>query len=171
MAAPLPPDPTAQRLAGAMRRFASSVTVISARGADGQRTAMTATSPRSVSMAPPSMLFCMHRGGSLDAMLVDRAQYCINILASTQEAVARLCSSRSSGEERFAVGDWRESEAGVPYLVDAEAAIICTLAQRTSFGSHDIVIGLVEAVHLADPGEPLLYFDGRYAALPAAFCA
>lgn len=149
-------------LANAMRRFASSVTVISVRGADGMRNAITATSPTSISMTPPSMLFCIHRQSSLREGLVEGIPFCINILAESQQDVAQMCASNVKGEERFAVGHWQNDVSGTPYLADAEAAILCKTAQIVSFGSHDIVIGTVERVHLPSPRTPLVYVDGRY---------
>ncbi|MCC6480869.1 MAG: flavin reductase family protein [Sphingomonadaceae bacterium] len=159
------PHPVAETLTHAMRRFVSSVTVISLREPDGSRNAITATSSTSVSMAPPSMLFCVHRDSSIHAGLHEGARFCINILAKHQEDVSRMCSSKIRGEERFAVGNWRESEAGVPYLADAEAAVLCSVVQCVPFGSHDIIIGAVEQVHLRDPREPLIYFNGQYATI------
>ena len=50
------PHPVAETLTHAMRRFVSSVTVISLREPDGSRNAITATSSTSVSMAPPSIV-------------------------------------------------------------------------------------------------------------------
>jgi flavin reductase (DIM6/NTAB) family NADH-FMN oxidoreductase RutF len=40
--------------------------------------------------------------------------------------------------------------------------IICHQRQRISYGSHDIFIGDVQAVRLADSADPLVYFDGAY---------
>lgn len=157
-----PENNAASGLLSAMRRFASSVTVISVKGPDGQRNAITATSPTSVSMEPPSMLFCVHRESSLASALSEGSGFCINVLADDQEDIARTCASKLKGEERFDVGDWRESETGTPWLANAEAAIVCSVAQVVPFGSHDIVIGTVDAVHIGDPRDPLVYFDGRY---------
>jgi hypothetical protein len=59
-------------------------------------------------------------------------------------------------------GNWQADAQGVPYLADAQAAIICHQRQRISYGSHDIFIGDVQAVRLADSADPLVYFDGAY---------
>ncbi len=48
----------------AMRRLTSAVSVISAMH-DGVRHGITVTSVTSVSMAPPSLLFCVNRAASL----------------------------------------------------------------------------------------------------------
>lgn len=159
---------TVNALLGAMRRLANSVCVISVRSPDGARNAMTATSPTSVSMEPPSMLFCVHRDSSLRTGIAEGSGFCINVLAAGQEDVARMCSSKTKGEERFAVGHWENSVGGVPFLADAEAAILCTTAQIVPFGSHDIVIGTVDEVHRHEPVAPLIYFDGHYAGLALA---
>lgn len=162
------PSDTVTELLGAMRRLANSVCVIAVRGPDGTRNAITATSPTSVSMDPPSMLFCVHRDSSLRSAIAEGSGFCINLLATRQEDVARMCSSKARGEERFAVGRWQDSASGVPFLADAEAAILCTTVQIVPFGSHDIVIGTVDEVHRHDPDAPLIYFDGQYAGLALA---
>jgi flavin reductase (DIM6/NTAB) family NADH-FMN oxidoreductase RutF len=76
--------------------------------------------------------------------------------------VARTCGGAAKGEERFGSGNWQADAQGVPYLADAQAAIICHQRQRISYGSHDIFIGDVQAVRLADSADPLVYFDGAY---------
>lgn len=113
------------------------------------------------------MLFCVHRESSLAGALSEGSGFCINVLADDQEDIARACASKLKGEERFEGGDWRDSDAGKPWLANAEAAIVCTVAQIVPFGSHDVVIGTVNAVHIGDPRDPLVYFDGRYRTVAA----
>jgi flavin reductase (DIM6/NTAB) family NADH-FMN oxidoreductase RutF len=114
------------------------------------------------SMDPPSMLICVNRTASSHAILEGGANFALNILHTGQMDVARTCGGAAKGEERFGSGNWQADAQGVPYLADAQAAIICHQRQRISYGSHDIFIGDVQAVRLADSADPLVYFDGAY---------
>lgn len=153
----------------AMRGFAQSVVIVSTVGSDGARYAMAATAVTPVSMDPPSMLICVNRTASSHAILEGGANFALNILHRDQMDVARVCGGAAKGEERFTVGNWQTDAHGVPYLADAQAAIICHQRQRISYGSHDIFIGDVQAVRgtgvdgtAADGINPLVYFNGGY---------
>ncbi|MBP6030571.1 MAG: flavin reductase family protein [Sphingobium sp.] len=150
----------------AMRGFAQSVVIVSTVGSDGARYAMAATAVTPLSMDPPSMLICVNRTASSHATLESGANFALNILNRRQMDVARVCGGAAKGEERFTVGEWHTDEHGVPYLADAQAAIICHQRQRISYGSHDIFIGDVQAVRGASvdgvEADPLVYFNGSY---------
>jgi flavin reductase (DIM6/NTAB) family NADH-FMN oxidoreductase RutF len=68
-------------------------------------------------------------------------------------------SGKIKGPERFKHGIWDHLD-GVPILSDAQAAIICTLATTTEFGTHTIIIGKVDTVRIREDIDPLLYQDG-----------
>ena len=148
-------------LKGALRRLAKAVVVITARH-EGQRFAMAATAVSELSFDPPSMLACVNRTASLHAPLDAGAAFCINILHSSHEPIARSCSGAIKGEARFDAGDWRESATGVPYLADAQASIVCTQDRRVDYGTHAIFIGRVVEVFRDRDVSPLIYMDGRY---------
>jgi len=152
----------AAELKQAMRGFAQSVVIVATVGNDGVRYAMAATAVTPLSMDPPSMLICVNRTTSSHAILESGSNFSLNILHTGQMDVARACGGAAKGEERFAAGDWRADGNGVPYLADAQAAILCHQRQRISYGSHDIFIGDVQAVHHAEQVSPLVYFDGAY---------
>lgn len=151
----------------AMRGLASSVSLISAADKSGARVAMAATSVTALTMEPPAMLACINRNTSSYPTLRDGADFCINILAVDHLPIAQLCSSGAQGEERFANGLWEKDARGVPYLKDAQAAIVCTQSRRIEYGTHDIFIGLVRQVHLPREIDPLVYVDGSYRAVHA----
>jgi len=152
----------AARLKGAMRGFAQSVVIITTMDDAGGRYAMAATAVTPLSMDPPSMLICVNRTVSSHRILEAGANFCLNILGVDQEDVARCCGGGAKGDERFAVGRWETDEHGLPYAADAQAVISCHQRQRISYGSHDIFIGDVLSVRLADTVDPLIYLDGAY---------
>jgi flavin reductase (DIM6/NTAB) family NADH-FMN oxidoreductase RutF len=148
----------------AMRSLAQPVVVITT-AADGTRHAMSATSVTSVSLDPPSMLFCMNRSASSHPTLLAGAGFCINMLGLHHELLARLCSGAAKGEARFAEGQWDYDGDGIPYLVDAQASISCVQDGRMSYGTHDIFIGKVKSVRTTDFVRPLVYVDGTYSGI------
>ena len=113
-------------------------------------------------MHPPSMLVCVNQAASLHAPLQQRAPFCINILDVSQEAVARRCGGPIKGDARFDEADWRDDDAGLPYLVGAQASIACVNDMAVQYGTHCIFIGQVTGVRVGGDVNPLVYCDGRY---------
>lgn len=150
----------------ALRRLAATVNVISLHH-NGERMAMAATAVSAVSLDPPSLLVCVNRSASLFAPLTLGAAFCINILARDQQEIAQLCGGGASNAERFGLGDWQASTGDVPMLRAAQANILCTNDAQFIYGTHGIFIGKADCVHLDGAINPLLYVDGRYAAVGA----
>ncbi|MDH4567617.1 flavin reductase [Pseudomonas sp. BN414] len=145
----------------AMRRLAKSVTIITT--SNGQeRFAMSATAVDSLSTEPPSLLICVNKTASLHAVLDAGADFCVNILGLEQEELSHLCSGPVKGEARFQQGDWRSSEGGIPYLGDAQSAILCQQDGKFSYGTHTIFIGRIVEIHNSAEISPLVYLNGAY---------
>lgn len=162
-------SPVAIQLRDGLRRLAKAVVVITCRH-DGQRYAMAATAVSELSMDPPSLLICVNRSASLHLPLSQGADFCVNILHSDHSEISAACSGKVRGEARFAIGNWGATLDGCPILEDAQASFFCRYEQAMSYGTHDIVIGRVEAVAIQGEVSPLVYADGRYLSLtsPAA---
>jgi flavin reductase (DIM6/NTAB) family NADH-FMN oxidoreductase RutF len=146
-----------------LRGMAKAVTVISLCHGS-KRYAMTATAVHELSMEPPSMLICVNKSASLFLPLNAGAHFCINILQASQAEISAHCSVKARGEDRFALGSWRNSELGPPYLLEAQSSFICRNVSKVEFGTHGIFVGQVEQVHLCEQNDPLVYMDGRYGA-------
>lgn len=144
----------------AMRRLTSAVSVIST-GHEGSRHGITVTSVTSVSMNPPSLLFCVNRASSLHNPLIIAGRFCINILHAHQIEIADAFSGKVSGD-RFMVGEWATNNDELPYLIPAQANIFCETDAISSYGTHSIVIGKVREVAVRGQVAPLLYQDGNY---------
>jgi flavin reductase (DIM6/NTAB) family NADH-FMN oxidoreductase RutF len=143
----------------AMRRVAATVAIVSAR-CEGERHGTTATSVTSISLDPPSVLVCFNQASRLHEFLHKQDHFCVNILQTANIEIAKIFSSAPAAE-RFAVGDWRDSE-GIPYLADAQANLFCRKEQEITYGSHTIFIGRVLQAVMREEVSPLLYHDGRY---------
>ncbi len=146
-----------------MRRLAASVTIVTA-GDVG----MTATAVTSLSMEPPALLVCVNRSASIHAVLPLGASFCVNLLAGHHEDLSKVFGGKMSPEERLRYGAWARSDAGVPFLKDAQSNIFCTVELAIDYATHTIFIGKVQGVRLHGPIDPLIYGDGRFIRLPAA---
>ncbi len=153
-------DPTdARRLRDAFGSFATGVTVVTGRRADGTRVGLTANSLTSVSLDPPLLLFCPARTASALPALEASGRFAINVLASDQRAVADRFARRDV--DRFADATWGDWH-GVPILDGALANFVCTLFADHDGGDHRVVIGRIERLRMNAVHAPLLYFRGAY---------
>ena len=152
----------------AARALAKGVVLIAGRSPGGERFVMPATAVTPVSMDPPSMLICVDRKASSYPALASGAAFSISILASDQLPLVQLCTGGGDRERRFSLGLWRDDEAGVPYLADALAAILCEQELGVPFGTHDIFFGRVRQLFVNRADDPLIYADGQYQRLGGA---
>ena len=155
----------AQLFRQAMRRFPAAVTVVTARGQNGD-CGMTATAVTSLSMDPPSLLVCVNRSTSFHSTLEENEIFCVNVLREGQHQISSNFGGAKPAGERFSYGDWREQD-GLPYLADAQAVIFCKKSATFLHTTHTIVVGEATGLILHDSVAPLIYIDGRYATLSA----
>ncbi len=145
----------------AMRRLTSAVSVVTT-AHDQVRHGITVTSVTSVSMAPPSLLFCVNRNSKMHDPLIRAGRFCINILQGHQIDIADAFSGRFPETDRFLSGEWASDDEHCPYLIEAQANVFCDTDALSSYGTHSIVIGKVREVAVRGQVAPLLYQDGQY---------
>jgi flavin reductase (DIM6/NTAB) family NADH-FMN oxidoreductase RutF len=146
----------------AMRRLASTVSIVTC--IDGNEwLGMTATAMTSVCVDPAAVLICVNADSRIHSPLLAGGRFCINMLQSSQSLLSEVFSGRVRGKDRFSSGNWMIEERGLPYLADAQANLFCRIDHTVPYGTHSIVIGLVEGVRVADVVSPLIYQNGRYA--------
>jgi flavin reductase len=145
----------------AMRRFASTVTIISVQSG-AERHGTTATAVTSVSLDPPSLLVCINRDSRLHAFLQKESRFCVNFLHTGNLDISRAFSSAMGSAERFAHGDWHTDHHAVPYLTDAQANLFCQKEVEVPYGSHTVFIGRVFDARVRNEICPLLYGNGAY---------
>lgn len=143
-------------------RFASSVTVLSARDAAGADHGMTVSAFASVSLSPPLILACVDHAASILPTLMTAEWIGISILAENQEWCSRRFADPST--ERFDEMEIERGEHGVALLVGALAHLECRIVDRHDSGDHTIFVASVQKA-AADSGRPLLYYRGGYAQL------
>lgn len=143
-------------------RFASGITVVTARGDDGTDHGMTISAFCSASLEPPLVLMCVAHDASTYDTLMRQDRFGVSMLSSTQEALSRRFADPDS--ERFEGIGYTRGESGVVLLDDALAHLECRTVQRHAAGDHTIFVGEVERA-AAYSERPLLYYRGGYAQL------
>ena len=83
------------------------------------------------------------------------------VLASGQEALARLFASKRPEPEKFA-GVQHTVHEGIPVIEGSIAWVGCTLEQLIPGGDHTIGIGAVIAAERATERDPLIWYRGEY---------
>lgn len=146
----------------ALGRFASGVTIVTARGPDDALLGITVSAFSSVSLEPPLILVCIDKRASLHGHLTEGTRFAVNILGQDQEHISRRFASKD--ENRFNGTAYRDSAERVPILDGALASLECRVVHSYPGGDHTIIVGEVESTTIAD-GKPLAYFRGGYVQL------
>ncbi len=151
-------DPTEFRKA--LGAFATGVTIITTRTADGTPLGLTANSFNSVSLNPPLVLWSL-ANTSLSLETFKTAQnWAVHILASDQEALSGRFARR--GEDKFAGLDVDTGVGGIPLLRGCTARFQCKTAFQYEGGDHIIFVGEVVSFDRND-SSPLVFHGGKYA--------
>jgi flavin reductase (DIM6/NTAB) family NADH-FMN oxidoreductase RutF len=143
-------------------RFASGVTVVTLRDAEGRDHGLTVTAFASLSLEPPLVLVCIDRAASIHDAFTRASTFAVNILAADQEPLARRFAAAAPADRFEGVG-FARGATGAPLLDDALAHLECRVTQRVDGGDHSIFLGEIEAGASARHGLPLLYYRGGYA--------
>ena len=143
-------------------RFATGVTVITAKDREGNPVGMTANTLVSVSLDPPLISVCIDHAADMHQTLGQSDQFTINILASDQEAISRRFAEQ--GTRRFEGIGFSRSDRGGIILDGVLAHLECERFAEYPAGDHSIYIGRVVGGKTSE-GEPLLYYRGGYAGM------
>ncbi|MCG2622579.1 flavin reductase family protein [Arthrobacter sp. I2-34] len=140
-------------------RFATGVTVITTRGADGSRVGMTANSFTSVSLDPPLLLFCIANTAPSLEHFRSSGRFAIHVLSAEQHLLSSQFARPAA--DKFAGLEVTEDGDGVPEIRDVLVRFACRTVSSYVEGDHTIVVGRVHSYSRRD-GEPLVFFSGEY---------
>ena len=140
--------------------FATGVTIVTARDANGKRVGLTANSFNSVSMDPPLVLWSLSRAAGSVPAFTSGSHYAINILASEHRDLAERFASRHP--DRFEGLALREGVGGAPIIEGAAAVFECFNRSRYEEGDHIIFVGEVERCERRAGASPLIFHGGRF---------
>ena len=143
----------------ALSQFATGVTVITTRLADGSFRGLTASSFNSVSLNPPLVLWSLGNVANSLPIFSGNSHYVINVLGADQAHLAKRFSRRT--DNPFEGVDYELSRTGQPILKDASAWFECHNRSRYPEGDHVIFVGEVEdcAFH---PQASLIFHGGQF---------
>lgn len=152
----------------AMRNLAGHCVVI-ASGDDQQRAGLTATAVCSVTAEPPRLLVCINRNVYAHGVISQSGHLSVNVLSSDQEPVARRFAGMVAGvvgESRFDGESWNAGISGVPVLESALVSFECRVVESIPASTHDLFLcEVIGAAGRMDQQDPLIYFNGKFAAL------
>ena len=163
----LPPavaDIDPRRLRDAFGSFATGVTVLTARQADGTPRGFTANSFSSVSLDPPLLLVCLAKTAHSCATFMAANHFGVNVLGKDQQAVSSLFASRAA--DKFEQCDWHAGAGNVPLIEGTLAQFACRQERLVDAGDHIVLIGRVIQFATGERA-PLGYFRGRYFSVDA----
>lgn len=155
-----PPSFSAQEFRAALGMFATGVTIVTARTAEGQVVGLTANSFNSVSLTPPLVLWSLSRAAASLAAFSTGSHYAINILAADQKLLAERFAVK--GGERWSGVDFTRGCGDAPLLAGAAATFECYNRSRYEEGDHVIFVGEVERCTWRPDAAPLLFHGGRF---------
>lgn len=160
------PAVTADDYRAAMRCVPAAVSVVTVGGA-GDRNGLTVSSVCSLSIAPPTLLVCVHTKASALSAILETGAFAVNVLALGQEAIAEAFSGASGlrGEARFHEGHWYKGLTGMPVLSGTVCSFECEVSEHQRVATHVVLFGKVVRSLASPDAAPLLYQDGNFRAL------
>jgi flavin reductase (DIM6/NTAB) family NADH-FMN oxidoreductase RutF len=143
----------------ALGQFATGVTVVTGRAADGRRIGVTVNSFSSVSLNPPLILWSLSRQASSFDDFAGCTHFVVNVLEAKQHHLSRQFSTPV--EDKYVGVDFADGRAGMPMLNGALAHFVCRKVKQHDGGDHLVILGEVEEYKYSE-GEPLVFHSGRY---------
>ena len=151
-------DPRAFRQA--LSAFATGVTIVTTKSADGHDIGITANSFNSVSLDPPLILWSLARKALSLPAFVDCQHFAVHVLAADQDALSHRFATQ--GASKFDGLEVKRGASDIPLLDDCSARFECRKAFTYDGGDHMIFVGEVhQFVDFTRP--PLIFHAGRYA--------
>lgn len=163
--------PIGETFRASMRLVASSVSLVTARDAQGAWHGMAVTSAGSLSMDPPSMMVAVNRNTSVHPVIVGSGCFTLNLMDEEHAVLLERFSRSDLRDQRFSPQDWMDASPGGPVLKGVLCAHVCRIAETHEFGTHTVFFGKVEKVVLPDPiaqnPTPIIWLNGKRAFVTA----
>jgi 3-hydroxy-9,10-secoandrosta-1,3,5(10)-triene-9,17-dione monooxygenase reductase component len=144
----------------ALGSFATGVTIITTRAADGSPIGLTCSSFNSVSLNPPLVLWSLENTAKSLPVFQSVPHWAVHVLAADQEELSTRFARR--GEDKFAGLELETGVGGTPMLRGCSARFQCRTAFQYDGGDHTIFVGEVLSFDRSE-APPLVFHGGRYA--------
>ena len=156
----------ARTLRDAMGCFATGITIVTSRAADGTPIGLTANSFTSVSLDPPLLLVSIANSAGSAEALKQADHFVVNVLQTSQQPASNRFAGK--GEDRFAATSWQLGESGMPLIDGSLGSFECKRHAVHDGGDHFLLVGEVVRAQYEPRRDPLLYFRGKYRRLHMA---
>jgi flavin reductase (DIM6/NTAB) family NADH-FMN oxidoreductase RutF len=143
----------------ALGQFASGITVVTTRDAQGRALGLTVSAFCSVSLHPPLVLVCVDARSETHKAFVESKVFGVSVLAEDQDQVSERFAR--AGGAKFKDLQMVTGQSGAALVPGALAHIECGLAAAHPAGDHTIYVGKVLGLSV-HPGRPLVYHAGAY---------
>jgi len=150
---------TQEQFRNALGSFASGVTAVTTKDANGKLLGITVSAFCSVSLSPPMVLICIEKTAGCHYAFEESNVFVVNILREGEAETSELFASVI--DNKFEEIEYSLGIDGVPILTNALATLECRVKFSYHGGDHSIFVGEVENVSV-DYGSPLMYFRGNY---------
>ena len=142
----------------ALGHFATGITVMSTRDAEGKAYGATVSSFSSLSLEPPLIQWSLTTRSFSYPIFSQASHFAVNILAADQEDISRtFCKPL----DRFALVESHDGIEGLPLVSGCLGWIQCSLERQVEAGDHTIFIGRVISARVSNKS-PLLHWRGAY---------
>ena len=154
----LSPSEDARGFRDALGKFATGVTIVTTKTADGQKLGITANSFASVSLDPPLVLWSPAKGSRRYPYFLEAEHFAIHVLSKAQRDIAAAFVREANA---FSGLDCDINGAGVPLINNCLARFECTQSATHDAGDHTVIIGRVTNCTVCE-GEPIVFHSGTY---------
>ncbi|AZD79782.1 flavin reductase family protein [Pseudomonas chlororaphis] len=150
-----------RELRNVLGQFATGVTVITTRIADGRNVGVTVNSfsSLSLSLSPALVLWSLARTAPSLKAFCSASHFAINVLGAHQHHLSEQFARAAA--DKFAGVAHSYGKAGAPVLDDVVAVLVCRNVIQYEGGDHLIFIGEIEQYRYSG-AEPLVFHAGQY---------
>jgi flavin reductase (DIM6/NTAB) family NADH-FMN oxidoreductase RutF len=146
----------------ALGQFATGITVVTTRAADGAFVGLTVNSFSALSLEPALILWSLRCSSPSLPVFENAERFVVNVLAEAQVEVSRRFALPIA--DKFDGVAHAENPWGQPLIHGAAAWFECRTVSRQVAGDHCLFIAEVERFTLSEAA-PLLFHAGGYFAL------
>jgi len=150
----------AREFRDALSAFATGVTIVTAKNADGESVGMTASSFNSVSMDPPLVLWSVTKKAMSAPAFKDAQYFAIHVLGADQIDISNRFAT--SGADKFGDTNHTIDNNCVPIIPDCASRFDCKQYAVHDGGDHWIILGQVLNFERAKK-QSLVFAGGSYA--------
>lgn len=148
----------------AMARLGAAVNIVTTDGVAG-RAGLTVSAVCSVTDDPPTLLVCLNRASSGNAVFKRNGVLCVNTLAADRRALSDAFAGKGGldTDSRFAMASWSRLATGAPVLDEAcVVAFDCRITEVLEKGTHSVLFAEIAAIRQGEAGQALIWYGRGY---------